>query len=147
MWHPARWCTRRRVRAASLCARCNLPYVERVCARRVPLHSPLSSSFPQAFNSPSSRALTPCLWPRLTRAPSAIAPLSATTCPLPPLHSPPARLVVVLGSQTYGAKGTSSQGTLEELVFAKEEGKAIFVIQLCDAYKVAEVRKGAHPRC
>ena len=54
---------------------------------------------------------------------------------------------MVLGSQTYGAKGTSSQGTLEELVFAKEEGKAIFVIQLCDAYKVAEVRKGAHPRC
>ena len=52
------------------------------------------------------------------------------------------------GAVVISIKANCSDSTVAaELVFAKEEGKAIFVIQLCDAYKVAEVRKGAHPRC
>ena len=57
--------------------------------------------------------------PQSTAMPACL-PLSRPPPPLPCI-----RLVVVLGTTTYGAKGTSTQaGTLEELVFAKAEKKA-----------------------
>ena len=45
--------------------------------------------------------------------------------------------MLILGSLTYGAEGSS---TLEELVFAKEAHKPLLVLKLCHHYKRAEVR-------
>ncbi|MEW5317473.1 MAG: hypothetical protein WDW38_008765 [Sanguina aurantia] len=45
------------------------------------------------------------------------------------------RLMVVLGSVTYGQRGTSGQGTLEELVNAKLFDKSLFVFKMCEQYQ------------
>ena len=43
--------------------------------------------------------------------------------------------MIVLASETYGSEGTSSQGTWEELIFAKEKKKPLFVIRMCSEFK------------
>ncbi len=48
-------------------------------------------------------------------------------------------LLIVLGSATYGAQGGSTQGTLEEVTSAKDYGKALLVIKMCDKYVNLEV--------
>lgn len=50
---------------------------------------------------------------------------------------------MVLGTHTYGAESTSSQGTLEELTIAKALAKPLLVVQMCDRYKHTEVRQSA----
>ena len=51
-----------------------------------------------------------------------------------------AKVVVVLGTRTYGAAGSSSQGTWEELLYVKKRAGAmrIFVVKMCDAYDEAK---------
>ena len=54
-----------------------------------------------------------------------------------------AKVMVVLGTKTYGAKGSSSQGTWEELLYAKKReapmgAMRIFVVQMCDVYEKPE---------
>ena len=43
-----------------------------------------------------------------------------------------AKLMIVLATRTFGATGTSSQGTWEELVTAKTLKKPLFVIDMCE---------------
>ena len=40
-----------------------------------------------------------------------------------PIELDACTIFIALGSETYGSVGTSSQGTWEELIFAKDEGK------------------------
>ena len=44
-------------------------------------------------------------------------------------------IFIALGSETYGSVGTSSQGTWEELIFAKDKGKFLYVIKMCTKFK------------
>ena len=49
-------------------------------------------------------------------------------------------LMVVLGTGDYGGKGTATQGTWEELLFAKEDNKLLYVIKMCDKFAVPKAR-------
>jgi len=46
-----------------------------------------------------------------------------------------ARLVVILGTQTYGCKGSVYFSTREELKFVIEEEKPIFLIKMCNRFQ------------
>lgn len=52
-------------------------------------------------------------------------------------HLETCKLVVILGSSTYGEVGSSTQGTLEELVIAKEHEKRLFVFKMCERYTIS----------
>ena len=48
--------------------------------------------------------------------------------------------MIVLASETYGSEGSSTQGTWEELIFAKEEKKPLYVIRMCSEFKESAVK-------
>ena len=47
---------------------------------------------------------------------------------------------VVLGTETYGAPGSTTQGTWEELLEAKDQQKAMFVIKMCVKFGLTKTR-------
>ena len=50
------------------------------------------------------------------------------------------KLVVVMGSETYGQRTASINSTFEELQFILSEGKDFFLIKMCDRFKCPHTR-------
>jgi hypothetical protein len=57
-----------------------------------------------------------------------------------------ALLMVVMGTETYGAKGTENMGTWEELSYAVRHKTPLYIIKMCDEYKESRTRVQLEPR-
>jgi len=51
-----------------------------------------------------------------------------------------AKMVIIMGTKTYGSKGTVDFSTAQELQFIKDEHKPFFLIKMCDKFKEDHTR-------